>query len=83
MDRNVAELLMKSLLALGKPLNDATVAADQIIDEDERKNFLKILGRFMGNIYTELMIPIIRQYPDLDPDKSAPLPPERDPKRAE
>jgi len=60
---------MKELLAMGQPLNSAAQLIDQIASEDERRQFRRGLGEVMNQIYIDLMRPIIRQYPDLDPDK--------------
>ena len=68
MDRKTAERLMGEMLALGGPLDSATEIVDQIADKDERSNLRREIGELMGAIYTNIMLPIIRQYPDLDPD---------------
>ena len=70
MEKNIAKLLMDSLLVLDEPLNRATELTDQINDEEERKRFRKGIGEIGGRVYTDLMVPIIRQYPDLDPEKN-------------
>ncbi|MBI3900351.1 MAG: nuclear receptor NHR-99 [Gammaproteobacteria bacterium] len=70
MDRKTAEQLMKNFVALTGPLNAATSLANNIADKDEQSAVRREIGKVMGRIYTELMTPIIRQYPDLDPDKS-------------
>jgi len=70
MDRNVAEKLMSELVALGEPLNAATTLTAQIVDEGERAAIRKVLGDLMSHVYLDLMRPIIRQYPDLDPDRT-------------
>jgi hypothetical protein len=46
----------------------------QIADTEERRIIHRGLGEVAAHIYTEVMIPIVRQYPDLDPirDKSGP-----------
>lgn len=72
MDRKVAELLMKDLLALSEPLNSATALTDQISNKDEQAALRRGIGELMGRIYTDLMIPIIKQYPELDPDRKPP-----------
>ena len=69
MDRKTAELLMKELLALSRPLNSATAIVDKIADEEERNKLRREIGEVMGSLYANLMLPIIRQYPDLDPDR--------------
>src|SRR5438128_1815110 len=65
--RDIAELLIKELLAMGQPLISATQLIDQIASKDERRQFRRGLGEVMDQIYIDLMRPIIRQYPDLDP----------------
>ena len=69
MDRNVAELLMSNLLALDEPLNSSATLVNQIPNKEEQKEFRRGIGEIVGRIYTDLMLPIIRQYPDLDPEK--------------
>jgi hypothetical protein len=41
----------------------------EITDPNEKATFIQAVGDLMGDIYGKLMIPILRQYPDLDPDK--------------
>ena len=60
---------MVILFSLDGPLHTATELTSEIEDENERKLIRKGIGEIGGRIYTDLMRPIIRQYPDLDPDK--------------
>jgi hypothetical protein len=69
MDKNVAKLLMKKLLEVGGSLSSVTLLVNEIDDKDEQKHLRKSIGEIMSRLYTELMVPIIREYPDLDPDK--------------
>lgn len=69
MRENIAKELMNTLAALGEPLNNAVELIEQIEDEEERKKFRKGIGGVIARIYTELEFYIIRQYPNLDPDK--------------
>lgn len=69
MDKQLAEQLMEKLHSLDGPINDACELVEQIADKDEMRRYRKGLGELMGHIYTDLMMPILRQYPDLDPDK--------------
>ena len=69
MDRNVGELLMSNLLAFDEPLNSSATLVNQIPNKEEQKEFRRGIGEIVGRIYTDLMLPIIRQYPDLDPEK--------------
>jgi len=68
MERSVAEELMKALLALDGPLNRATELTGKIADVDERKAARRVIAEITSNLYTELIRPIVRQYPDLDPE---------------
>lgn len=61
---------MRDLLALSGPLNSATLLTNQIPDEVERKRFRRAIGTIMNEVYTNLMMPIVRQYPELDPDSN-------------
>ncbi|MHC1726072.1 MAG: nuclear receptor NHR-99 [Syntrophobacteraceae bacterium] len=50
-------------------MNRVAAFIEEIEDEAERKEFRKGLGSIMAYIYTDLELPIIRQYPEFDPDK--------------
>lgn len=69
MDRSIAEQLMKSLLELDAPLNRATELTEKIADPEERKAVRRGIGELTLRAYTDLIRPIVRQYPDLDPEK--------------
>ena len=69
MDRAIAEQLMQFYLALDGPLNSATILSDKIENKEERSLVRRGVGGVTSKIYIELMRPIIRQYPDLDPDR--------------
>jgi len=71
MDRAIAEKLMAALMRFTEPFNDITELTGEITDERERKDFRRPLGEIGVRLYTA-MLPIIRQYPDLDPDKDEP-----------
>jgi hypothetical protein len=70
MQRELADDLMKALTALTEPMNRATAAAMEIAHQDEREAMLRAIGSVMDIVYADLMLPITRQYPDLDPDCS-------------
>ena len=69
MTRDVAELLMKSLVALNEPINNVMEAIEQISDVDEKKRFRKEIAEIVAVTYTNLTIPVVKQYPELDPLK--------------
>jgi hypothetical protein len=69
MDRAVAAEIM-DILAAGRELGALDTLSLKITDETERRVFRRNLGQIMG-LYTDLIVSIARQYPDLDPDKPA------------
>lgn len=71
MERRIGEKLMQLLLSLDEPLNEATALSRELADPEEQKAVRRVIGEVTGRIYTDLMVPIIRQYPDLDPDKKS------------
>ncbi len=70
MDKEIARKLIEFAIALDKPLNDATALTGQISDTDERKAVRRAIAEITGTAYSELIRPILRQYPDLDPERS-------------
>ena len=69
MQKDVAELLVGNILSLGKDLNKLSEISMHIEDDQERKIFRKHLGQIMASLNMDLLMPIITQYPALDPDK--------------
>lgn len=68
-DKNLAEQLLEKLNGLNAPFNDAVELSEQIADVNERSRFRKRLGELMGYAYTDLIMPIHEQFPELDPFK--------------
>jgi hypothetical protein len=71
MDRTIAKELMRVFEEIGSSLNQATCIVSELPDVDEQKLMRRGLGNLMGTLFTELQLHIIRQYPDLDPDKGS------------
>jgi hypothetical protein len=67
-DRETAQKLMVALHDLDAPLNAAAAVIETIADEAEKKALRRPLGEIMGLTF-EVMLPVIRKYRDLDPDK--------------
>lgn len=70
MDRSTAEKMIGLLLALDEPLNKATELTAKIGNEEERKAVRRAIGEITTRAYTDLIRPIVRQFPDLDPERS-------------
>ena len=68
MEKDLACEIMKYANELGAICNKMDPLLRQIAQDDERKIFLRRLGKIMADINVELILPIIRAHPDLDPD---------------
>ncbi len=68
-DKNLAERLLEKLNEINAPFNDAVELVEQISDIHEKKRFRRGLAELMGHAYTDLMMPIHDQYPELNPFK--------------
>jgi len=69
MDHSTAEKLMSLYQELGGPLNRASELIDKIPDAEEQRRLRRPLGEMMARIWTDLELPIVQEFPDLDPDK--------------
>jgi len=69
MDKDTAKALMDEYLALGAATSRATEVAKRLTDQTEREAVLRSIGSIMNIVYVELMRPIIKQHPELDPDR--------------
>ncbi len=67
MTREEAERLMAGYLAMSRATN-AVGDLSTLSSEEDRKQVAFAVGKVIATIYEEGMRPIIRQFPDLDPD---------------
>jgi hypothetical protein len=67
MERKLAEQLIKHFLALDKPLNDAAQLVETIDDATLQRKLKGAIADVVLSVFTDLIRPIVRQYPDLDP----------------
>lgn len=68
MNKELAADLIADLLALDASMNSVVERIELIDDRDEHNALKQAIYKVIGDVYCELMRPIIRQYPDLDPD---------------
>jgi len=54
---------------MNESLNSATLLAAKVESKDEQDSLRRAIGNVIQVIYIDLMRPVIRQYPDLDPDR--------------
>ena len=69
LDKDAAEVILKSALSLGERINDLDRVVRDVKDVDERKRLLKCLGVVMAEVNAGIVLPIVSQYPEMDPDK--------------
>ena len=69
MNRATAEKLVQHLKLLNEPFNAATLVTGEIADVEERRKIRKALANIICKVYTEIMIPISKDFPDLLPDQ--------------
>jgi hypothetical protein len=68
MDRATAEKLMAIYAKIGAALNEADPLL-RGLPEAERSAHLRAVGGVMADLWHDLQWPIVREYPELDPDK--------------
>ena len=68
MDKSVATQMIRAALSIGEHLNRLTDLCFDISNEGDQREFRKSLGEAMGLLCTDIMMPIIKEHPDLDPD---------------
>jgi hypothetical protein len=68
MEKGIAEVILRSVLSLGERLNDLDRVVRDVKDVDEGKRLLKCLGVVMSELNAGIVLPIISQYPEMDPD---------------
>ena len=68
MDKEIAKNLMANLLALSEPMNSVAETIELIDDEAQKLPLKQAIYKIIGDVYVDLMRPIIREYPEYDPD---------------
>lgn len=69
MERDLAVRLLAAVHAMSPALNEATDVTNLMQDQYEAKILRRHLGSVMAGPLFELVMHVVRQYPDLDPDK--------------
>ena len=68
MNREIAEKLNAITLESYFKLHDAVAIVRNGAEGDERKDYIKGLGKALGYLYTDVLHPLYKEYPDLKPD---------------
>lgn len=69
MERDLAERMMAAVQSLGSGLKKAALITEAMQDQAEAKLLSRHLGSVMADPLYEIFMHVVRQYPDLDPDK--------------
>ncbi len=70
MEKTQAESILRAIESLSEDLNKLDSFLRQLGDDDERRALLQALGSVMGILVTDMIRPIVRQYPELDSDEA-------------
>ena len=62
---------MQCLLQLSHAMDEVCAQIDRLDSEDEKMQLRRGMGGMLADVYTELMRPLIQQFPELDPDAQA------------
>lgn len=68
MTKGTAEALMRIYVRLGEVLNEAAATIALEPDAVEQQRLRKPLGVAMAQLWTELQLPLVTEYPNLHPD---------------
>jgi hypothetical protein len=68
MDLELATKLNAELLDLGDRLNNALLEIQKSCEEEEFQQYRKAFGTVMGVMYLDILGPIYRDYPNLQPE---------------
>jgi hypothetical protein len=69
MDKDMASRMLNAVLTLEAKLGKLDVLVSQVDDEKERDEYAYALGNVIGIISENFVRRIVRQYPELDPDR--------------
>ena len=71
MKKELAARIIKEILETDKNFIEVSRQLNLIENQDEYEKLARSVGNIIGLIYTDVVIPIIKEYPDLDPDKKS------------
>lgn len=69
MDEENARDLVKKILVVSGQINEMIESTNQLKDDQERRFYIRKIAEMMDVLFFGIMGPIIKEYPDLDPDK--------------
>jgi hypothetical protein len=69
MDRDLAAQLIRAAVATADQVNVLVALIEKVVEDEQRAALRQCAGNLMEGLY-DLMAPILRQHPDLDPYKT-------------
>lgn len=75
MHRKVAEQIITATKGLDQVFGQVDIALREIEDEDERRRMLRVLMGVYADAYTYITLPVVSEFPDLNPDSEPPIRP--------
>jgi hypothetical protein len=69
MEKAQALAIVKSVMAIGEHLNKLDKIGAGLPTAAARKRFRRHLRAAMADLSADILLPIVREYPDLDPDR--------------
>lgn len=67
--KSIAEELMEKLFDLSTAMNTLATHIEQVDVEEQKLTLRRGIADLMRSLYADLMRPVIKEYPELDPDK--------------
>jgi len=71
MGREVAALIVETMLRQGRELDDLLIRAQPAVDETEFRELKLAIGKVLGSMLLDVMNPIFEEHPDLRPAELA------------
>jgi hypothetical protein len=72
MTRDTAEKVVRALLSVVREVNDNLLLVQPEVSETMYEEYKKRSGEVMAAIYLDLVKPIVKDFPDLDPGLEEP-----------
>ena len=73
MDRDNAIASMAAIHKIDRAIVDLDGVSNRMADDEERKMLRRAMVEIVGQTYENISRGIVPQYPDLDPDRRAPI----------
>jgi len=68
MERHVATEIIALALECSGRLNQSAKMVQDTCPTQEFERYRNAVGNIMGHLYLDIMVPIFREYPDLEPE---------------